>query len=169
MTRCVVVMGVAGSGKSTVGTALAQRLGWRFVDADDHHPSANVDKMRRGIPLDDDDRGPWLAALNDLLRTQQASGPAGAGAGGVVLACSALTRAYRERLTAGIEDVAVVHLRGSPELLATRLRSRPGHFMPADLLASQLATLEEPLADDALCLDAGRPVAALVQQIASSI
>lgn len=169
MTRCVVVMGVAGSGKTTVGAALAERLGWRFVDADDHHPPANIDKMRRGIPLDDDDRGPWLATLNHLLRTHQASSPAGAGAGGVVLACSALTRAYRDRLTAGVEDTTVVYLRAEPDVLAARLRARPGHFMPADLLASQLATLEEPLADDALCLDAGRPVAALVQQIASSI
>lgn len=164
MTRCVVVMGVAGSGKSTVAAALADRLGWRFVDADDHHPPANVDKMRRGIPLDDSDRAPWLAALNDLVRTHQARA-----ADGLVLACSALTGTYRARLTAGVDDVAIAYLRAEPGLLAARLRARPGHFMPADLLASQLAALEEPTAEEALCLDADRPVDALVDQIVRAI
>ncbi len=136
----VVVMGVSGSGKSTVGEALARRLGTRFVDADDLHPAANVEKMRSGIPLTDDDRWPWLDVVGEVL--------AAAAAPGVVVACSALRRAYRDRLRAAAPDTVFVALEGDPAVLAERLGARRGHFMPATLLASQLATYESPVGDE---------------------
>ncbi|MCS0499427.1 gluconokinase [Protaetiibacter mangrovi] len=132
----VVVMGVSGSGKSTVGALLAGRLGWVFVDGDELHPSANVAKMAAGIPLDDDDRWPWLDAVGERL----AAGP-------VVVACSALRRAYRDRLRAAAPGVRFVLLDGTRELLAARMSSRH-HFMPETLLDSQLATLERPDPDE---------------------
>ena len=138
--RRIVVMGVSGAGKSTVGAALARRLGTSFVDADDLHPPANVEKMRDGIPLVDADRMPWL----DLVGTALADAPAP----GVVVACSALRRAYRDRLRSAAPDVVFVALEGDPELLAERMGARPGHFMPATLLASQLAAYESPGADE---------------------
>lgn len=134
----VVVMGVSAAGKSSVARALADRLGVRFVDADDLHPRSNLDKMASGIPLDDDDRRPWLDAVADVLTRDGR---------GVVVACSALRRAYRDRLRDSAPDVVFVLLSGSPELLAARAAGRTGHFMPPALLASQLATLE-PLFDD---------------------
>jgi gluconokinase len=158
VTGCVVVMGVAGSGKSTVGAALAGRLGWTFLDADDFHPPANVDKMRRGEPLDEADRSPWLARLNQLLRSHLDRDD------DVVLACSALTRSARGRLARGIA-VRFVHLHVAPEVLAARLEHRAGHFMPAGLLDSQLATLEVPGPDEALVVDADRPLDAVVDEI----
>lgn len=140
-------MGVSGSGKSTVGAALAARLGCRFVDADDLHPAANVEKMAAGIPLTDDDRWPWL----DAVAAQLAGGD-------VVVACSALTRAYRDRLRAAASELALVFLHGDPALLAARM-VRPGHFMPASLLDSQLATLQPPTADEQpLSYDVALPV-----------
>jgi gluconokinase len=134
----IVLMGVSGSGKTTVGTLLAQQLGWPFLDADDYHPPANVEKMRGGTPLTDEDRWPWLDRLNTLLREQQAVGR------NAVLGCSALKQKYRDRLTTGLEDVRWVHLKGSFELIESRLKARRGHYMPATLLRSQFATLEEP-------------------------
>ncbi|WP_345763993.1 gluconokinase [Diaminobutyricibacter sp. McL0608] len=134
----VVVMGVSGSGKSTVGALLAESLGAPFTDGDDLHPPANVAKMAAGIPLDDDDRWPWLAAVG---RTLAAAGP-----DGLVVACSALKRAYRDAIRAEAPTVRFVELDSSPAVLAARM-VRPGHFMPPSLLASQLATLE-PLASD---------------------
>ena len=134
----VVVMGVSGSGKSTVGALLAESLGAPFTDGDDLHPPANVAKMAAGIPLDDDDRWPWLAAVGRTL--------AGAGPAGLVVACSALKRVYRDAIRAEAPTVRFVELDSSPTLLAARM-VRPGHFMPPSLLASQLATLE-PLAAD---------------------
>ncbi|SDY62075.1 gluconate kinase, SKI family [Herbiconiux ginsengi] len=131
-------MGVSGSGKSLIGSGLAARHGWVFVDGDDLHPEANVAKMAAGIPLTDADRWPWLDAVAATL----AGSP-----GGIVVACSALRRVYRDRIRAAAPDAVFVELAGSRELLWERMTARPGHFMPASLLDSQLATLE-PLAPD---------------------
>ena len=141
----VLVMGVTGVGKSTVGTRLADAIGGRFVDADDYHPAANVEKMRAGIALDDSDRAPWLAALNALLRDAEARGET------TVLACSALKDHYRRMLAQGVAKFRVVHLHGTRALIGERLGSRRGHYMNPALLDSQLATLEWP--GDAIALD----------------
>jgi carbohydrate kinase (thermoresistant glucokinase family) len=134
----VVVMGVSGCGKSTVGAALAHALGWPFLDADDFHPPANVAKMAAGTPLTDDDRWPWLDRIVDALRQTTA-----AASGNAVLACSALRESYRERLAlAGV--IRFVHLRGDHAIIAQRLAQRRHRYMPATLLASQFATLEVP-------------------------
>lgn len=153
MPHAVVVMGVSGCGKSSVGEALARRLGARFVDADDFHPPANVDKMRRGIPLDDDDRAPWLARLNALLRDAVAQDES------VVLACSALRQRYRDALADRLPALRVVHLSGSPALIAERLAARRHRYMPASLLQSQFDALEPPA--DAVIVD----VAGTIDQI----
>jgi len=152
----VVVMGVSGSGKSTVGAALAQRLGVPFADADDFHPAANIAKMAAGVPLDDEDRGPWLDAIGEWL----AAHPDGA-----VMSCSALKRSYRDRLRHHARGVEFLHLAGSREVIARRQASRPGHFMPASLLTSQFATLE-PLEPDegGTVVDVGRGVDDIVEQ-----
>ncbi|MCV7424478.1 gluconokinase [Mycobacterium yunnanensis] len=136
--RPIVVMGVSGSGKSTVGAALAQRLRVPFADADDFHPAANIAKMTAGHALDDDDRRPWLDTIGTWLADH---------ADGGVMSCSALKRAYRDQLREHLADVEFLHLAGTPEVIGRRQASRPGHFMPASLLASQFATLE-PLAPD---------------------
>ncbi len=135
----IVVMGVSGSGKSTVGAALAQRLGVPFADADDFHPPANIAKMTAGVALDDDDRHPWLDAIGRWLADRCD--------GGGVMSCSALKRKYRDQLRSHCAQTEFVHLSGSPEVIAARQASRPGHFMPASLMASQFATLE-PLQPD---------------------
>ena len=131
-------MGVSGSGKTTVAETLDQRLGWPFQEGDDLHPAANVAKMHAGTPLDDADRWPWLDAIATWIGARLADDGAG------VVTCSALKRAYRDRLVAGRAGVRIVYLHANPELLHERLASRRGHFMPASLLDSQLATLEEP-------------------------
>jgi gluconokinase len=133
----VIVMGVTGAGKTTIGRLLAAQLGWQFADADDFHPPSNVDKMRSGIPLGDDDRRPWLERLRAEI-----DGWLGEGRN-VVLACSALKRSYRQELEAG-PGVRFVYLKGSAELIANRLRSRHGHFADEKILAGQFADLEEP-------------------------
>lgn len=143
----VVVMGVSGSGKTTVAEQLAERLGWRFAEADEFHPQANIAKMTAGTPLTDEDRRPWLEAVRDWLADR-----AGAGEGAVVT-CSALRRSYRDLLRTGGERVLFLHLTGPREVLAARMGSRKGHFMPGSLLDSQLATLE-PLGDDEPGLEA---------------
>jgi gluconokinase len=135
----IVVMGVSGSGKSTVGAALAQRIRVPFADADDFHPPANIAKMTAGEPLNDDDRYPWLEAIGEWLAARCSDGG--------VMSCSALKRKYREQLRQHCSDVIFLHLAGTPEVIGRRQASRPGHFMPASLLASQFATLE-PLTDD---------------------
>jgi gluconokinase len=140
----VIVMGVAGSGKSTIGQLLAQRLGWPFYDGDDFHPPANVEKMRAGIPLTDEDRSDWLSALAALMTEQLRQDQS------AVIACSALKQVYRTRLGSD-NAVRFVYLRGSYDLIEARLRERTGHYMPPDLLASQFAALEEP--QDALVVD----------------
>jgi gluconokinase len=135
----IVVMGVSGSGKSTVGAALAQRLRVPFADADDFHPPANIAKMTAGQALDDHDRHPWLESIGEWLVEHVDQGGA--------MSCSALKRKYRDQLRHHAPTVEFVHLHGTPEVIARRQASRPGHFMPASLLHSQFATLE-PLAPD---------------------
>ncbi|QJW35555.1 gluconokinase [Cellulosimicrobium protaetiae] len=137
----LVVMGVAGSGKTTVATLLAQRLGTEYAEADQFHPEANIAKMSAGTPLTDEDRWPWLEAIRDWLSAEADAGRSG------VVTCSALKRSYRDLLRTARGRVCFVHLDGSPDLLAERMEHRSGHFMPPSLLPSQLATLE-PLDDD---------------------
>ena len=153
----LVVMGVAGSGKSTVAELAAKKLGWEYVDADAYHPPENVAKMRRGEALNDADRAGWLTALADLLAQRAAAGRP------IVLACSALKQTYRDRLAAGA-PFRLAYLKGSRELLASRLAGRQNHFMNPGLLDSQLATLEEP--QNALTLDVELPPEALAEQTA---
>jgi gluconokinase len=152
-----VVMGVSGSGKSTVGVALARRLAVPFVDADDLHPEANIAKMSGGVPLDDADRAPWLRLVGQWLADHQ-------GSGGVV-SCSALKRSYRDILRSAAPGVVCIHLHGERDVLASRLGARPSHFMPAALLDSQLATLEPLQPDEAGgVLDVAEPVEDLLEQ-----
>lgn len=156
----LIVMGVAGSGKSTVGRLLAERLGWPFLDGDDFHPPGNVEKMRRGEPLADADRLPWLARLRDLAADCLARGES------AVLACSALKESYRRILAGGDPRVRFVYLRADPDLLASRLEARTGHFFARALLESQLAALEEPPpASPAFVVDASLPAEAAVREI----
>lgn len=149
-------MGVAGAGKSTLGAALAQRLGWPFRDGDDLHPPANVARMAAGTPLTDADRAPWLDAVAGWI----ADHPEG------VIACSALKRAYRDRLG----PATVVYLHGDPDLIAARLKARPGHFFAADLLASQFADLEPPAPEEQpIVIDSALPTAAQVEAVLAQI
>lgn len=138
----IVLMGVAGCGKSTMGQRLSKLLGWPFRDADSFHPPANIEKMSRGVPLDDNDRLPWLAAIADWIDAQLASGQSG------IVSCSALKRKYRQRVIGQRSGVRLVYLRGSKVLIGRRLAARKGHFMPASLLDSQFAALEEPQPDE---------------------
>jgi len=153
--RAVVVMGVAGAGKTTVGRRLAAALGWPFFDADDFHSAANVGRMAAGFPLTDEERRPWLAALNRLLTEQLGRGQS------LVLACSALKASHREQLRAGLTPLTFIYLRVARDVLDERLRARLGHYMPATLLDSQLAALEEPA--HALVVDAGAPPEVIVR------
>jgi gluconokinase len=153
----IVVMGVSGSGKTTVGRKLAAELGWKFADADDFHSPANIAKMSAGEPLTDADRAPWLAALRAAIDGFFARGE------NAVVTCSALKEAYRQALADRRLDVRFVYLRGDRALLLSRLQHRAGHFMKAELLDSQLATLEPP--QDALTLDIAETPAELVAQI----
>ena len=152
----VIVMGVTGAGKTTVGRLLAQELGWEFADADDFHPAANVEKMARGIPLTDTDRAPWLESMHQAILRWKAEGKH------VVLACSALKRAYRDKLGIG-PGVQLVYLQGSRGLIASRLRHRLGHFATESILADQFATLEEP--EDAVTVGVGGPAEEIVREI----
>lgn len=152
----VVLMGVTGVGKTTVGLLVAEDLGWDFLDADDFHPAANVAKMRAGIPLNDVDRDPWLSALRTEIDARLSRGDA------AVLACSALKQAYRDRLHAS-EAVRFVHLRGDAALIRERLLARSGHYMDPGLLTSQFAALEEP--EGVVTVD----VAATPREIASRL
>ena len=136
----LVIMGVSGSGKTTVAQLLAERLGWPYAEADEFHPQANIDKMSAGTPLTDEDRWPWLAAMRDWLSEQALAGRS------TIVTCSALRAAYRDVLREAAGRVRFVHLTADPALIAPRLRTRSGHFMPASLLPSQFATLE-PLAE----------------------
>ncbi len=153
----VIVMGVTGAGKTTVGRALASSLGWEFHDGDDLHTEASKLKMHRGIALDDADRAPWLRAIRELIVSMLAGGRNG------VVACSALKQSYRDELVVDPSSVKVVYLRGSKELIADRLRNRGGHFMNPELLQSQIDTLEEPR--DAIVIDASAAPEAIVGAI----
>jgi carbohydrate kinase (thermoresistant glucokinase family) len=157
MSPIVVVMGVSGVGKTTVGDILASRLHWTFVDGDDLHSPANVDKMSRGIPLTDDDRWPWLASLHELMVEHQRDHQP------LVLACSALKAAYRKVLVGDLSAVRFVYLTGARKLIADRLGRRQGHYMAASLLGSQLETLEPP--DDAITVEAGGSADDVVSRI----
>jgi gluconokinase len=156
-SRLVLLMGVAGSGKTTVGRLLARELGWSYHEADDFHRPANREKMGRGVPLDDADRAPWLAAIRAAMEASRAAGrPA-------VFTCSALKEKYRRTLLDGLPDVLLVHLSGSRDVLLARLQGRTGHYMKPAMLDSQLATLEAPAC--ALSLDISQPPDVLVAEI----
>lgn len=169
--RAVFVTGVSGSGKSTIGSLLAARLGWPFLDADDLHPLANIEKMSAGIALDDADRAPWLEAVGRAAdHAASAAGEAGGGAGGVVVACSALRRVYRDLLAAECAGAYFVQLLGGPELLAQRLSARVDHFMPPALLGSQLSVLEPLGADEnGLAIGVASAPAEVVETIAGAL
>lgn len=153
----LLVMGVSGSGKTTIGALLAGRLGWTYADADDFHPPANVAKMRAGKPLTDEDRRSWLEAIAAWIRRQK--GPA-------VVTCSALKRKYRDVLRAGHDNERLVYLEGSRELIGRRLAARHGHFFPQRLLDSQFADLEPPQADeDPLIVSIDQPPNAVADEI----
>lgn len=156
----IILMGVSGAGKTTVGQLLATQLAWEFADADDYHSAANIEKMRTGIPLTDADRAPWLETLRTLIAGWIAARK------NAVLACSALKQAYRERLQISSE-VRLVHLKGSPSLLHHRLHSRIGHYMTEPMLASQLAALEEP--EHALVVDVNASPAEIAAKIRTSL
>ena len=159
----VIVFGVSGAGKTTIGKLLAEQLGWRFYEADDFHPPANIEKMRSGRPLTDDDRWPWLEYLHEQITRSLAAKE------NAVLACSALKRTYRERLRVS-DDVKLVFLRGDYGLIEKQLRGRRGHFMNPALLRSQLADLEEPSADeDAITVDLGKTPEELVEEIKTKL
>lgn len=156
-SRFFIVMGVSGSGKTMVGRSLANRLGWDFYDADDFHPAANVAKMANGIPLDDSDRAPWLASLHDLISSSLNMDRPG------VLACSALKERYRQRLMDDHDEVALVYLKGSFELIWSRMEKRTDHYMKPHMLKSQFEALEEPT--NAFAVDIIEPVDDIVQEI----
>jgi gluconokinase len=161
MTLHLLVMGVSGSGKSTIGAQLARALALPFGDADTFHPAANVRKMSAGIPLTDEDRWPWLDALGAWLAAQ---------AGGGVIACSALKRIYRDRLRAAVPGLRILHLSGQPGMITARQAAREGHFMPPSLMASQFATLEPPAPDEAaLVLDITAPPEVLILQATAQL
>jgi gluconokinase len=153
----IIVMGVSGSGKSTIGKPLAGRLGFPFLDADEFHPPENVAKMAAGTPLTDADRRPWLALLNGKLKEEK----------NAVLACSALKESYRQLLSQGLADCRYVHLRGSIELIRSRLADRKHRYMPASLLESQFKTLEPPA--NAIDVDIAQPPDRCVEQITAAL
>lgn len=144
-TRFFILMGVSGSGKTTIGKAIATKIGWDFYDADDFHPQENIAKMENGIPLTDSDRAPWLAALHDLIESCLKLNQPG------VLACSALKENYRQKLLEGNQEVKLIYLKGSYELIWSRMSARKDHYMKPEMLRSQFDALEEP--SDALVVD----------------
>lgn len=152
----IIIMGVTGCGKSTIGNLLSKRLGLPFIDGDRYHPQSNIDKMSRGIPLDDKDRLPWLIKIATLINENISNG--------AVIACSALKQKYREILTSDHKkEVQFVYLKASKGLLAERMKKRTGHFMPVELLDSQIQTLEEP--HDAIIVDTTRSPEEIVEEI----
>ncbi|MEH3147343.1 MAG: gluconokinase [Methylobacterium frigidaeris] len=160
----IVVMGVSGSGKTTVASLLAGRLDWEFADGDDFHPPANVAKMQAGLPLTDEDRWPWLGAIAAWIDRMRAQGQRG------VVACSSLRRPYRDILIGERSDVRLVYLKGEREVIGRRLTARHGHFMPMSLLDSQFGTLEEPAADEnPLVVSVGGTPREIVAEIAAAL
>ncbi len=162
--RVIVVMGVSGSGKSTVAACLAERLGWAFVDGDDFHSAAHVAKMRAGHPLDDDDRAPWLAAIAAWIDTRLQERDPG------IVVCSALRRAYRDALVRGRPEVRIAYLAGDRDLIEGRLAQRQGHFMPSSLLDTQFAILEPPAPEEnAVVVGIDAPAGAVAATIAARL
>ena len=160
----LIVMGVSGAGKSTIGKALAARLDWPFQEGDDLHPLANIAKMSAGIPLTDEDRAPWLAAVGDWIDQRIAEG------GGGVITCSALKAAYRRTLTEGRPAARLVYLEGSKALIAKRIAARTDHFMPASLVDSQFAALEPPTPDEeAATVSVDQPIADQVAAVIAAL
>ena len=158
MPLALVLMGVAGCGKSTVGEALAAAIDGRYIDGDALHPDQNIAKMARGAALQDQDRWPWLDAVGAALRQE------------AVVGCSALKRAYRDRIRAHAPEACFIHLRGSPALIEARMAARTGHFMPMSLLESQFAALEPPQPDEsAITVDIDQPIAAIVTAIVTAL
>ncbi|MGF6191873.1 gluconokinase [Serratia sp. 2723] len=165
--KCIILMGVSGSGKSTIGAAVAREIKAKFIDGDDLHPRANIQKMASGQPLNDEDRAPWLQRLNDAAYSLNHKNESG------IIVCSALKRRYRDLLRKDNDNMVFIYLKGSFEVILARLQARSGHFMPTDLLKSQFDALEEPSVDekDVICVDidtdvegvVGRCVAALKQ------
>ena len=162
--HALIVMGVSGSGKTTIGEQLAARIGWRYEDADTFHPAANVAKMSAGQPLTDEDRWPWLRAIADEIDRASAVGER------VVIGCSALRRVYRDVLVHGRHDVRIIYLQGTQALIAGRLGERRGHFMPPGLLTSQFGTLEPPTPDEhAVTVSIDAPIKTIVDNILSQL
>lgn len=158
-TIVLILMGVSGAGKTTVGALLAEALGWEFVDGDDFHPDANREKMEQGIPLTDEDRWPWLRAIRDYIQERlSADAP-------TVIACSALKAAYREVLLDGNDGAKIVYLKGSHDLIRRRLEARTDHFFDAELLKSQFEALEEPGSEAALTVSVNASPGAIVRTI----
>ena len=161
MAMAIVLMGVSGCGKTRIGEALTQTMGWPFYDGDDYHPKANIDKMSQGMPLNDDDRQPWLEELYKIIREHLDRGI------DVIVSCSALKAKYRETLRGDLETVRFVHLAGSAEVIYERLQHRNGHFMKAEMLQSQFADLEIP--QDALSVSIDQPVNKVVAEIVEKL
>lgn len=157
----VVLMGVSGCGKTSVGIALSKQLCWPFFDGDDFHPPENIAKMSKGVPLNDEDRNPWLANLNQLmtdhLRNERS----------LLLACSALKQNYRDQLVDGNPGTIFVHLQGDFDLIYSRMQDRPGHYMKAEMLHSQFETLEEP--ENALVIDIGQNLDSITEEIITQL
>lgn len=150
-------MGVSGSGKTTIGKKLSQKVGWEYIEGDEHHPAVNIHKMSNGIPLDDNDRFPWLMKLHDIISEYISREDS------LVLSCSALKEKYRRILTKENSAAVFVYLRGSYDVIHSRMQTRRGHYMKQDMLKSQFDALEEPA--DAICIDIDRDVDSIVQDI----
>ncbi|MEM0900685.1 MAG: gluconokinase [Pseudomonadota bacterium] len=161
MLKKLIIMGVAGSGKSSVGEALHERFGWTYIDGDHLHPEANIAKMEQGTPLTDEDRAPWLRLVGEELRKHR---------GTVVVGCSALKRRYRDIIREAADaDVCFIHLEGSRDLIEGRMRARTGHFMPVSLLDSQFADLEPPKNELAITVDINAEPPSIVDQVAAEL
>lgn len=158
--RSIIVMGVSGSGKTTVGEAVARRIHAKFIDGDDLHPRTNIQKMGSGHPLNDEDRMPWLERLSDAAYSLHHKNETG------IIVCSALKRRYRDRLREGNPEMVFLYLKGSFDVIMERLKARSGHFMPTDLLKSQFEALEEPGSDepDVICVDIDADIDEVVQR-----
>ncbi|AKP33532.1 gluconokinase [Yersinia aleksiciae] len=161
----IIVMGVSGSGKTTVGEAVARQINAKFIDGDDLHPRANIQKMGSGHPLNDEDRMPWLERLSDAAYSLNHKNETG------IIVCSALKRRYRDRLREGNQGMVFVYLKGSFDVIMARLKARSGHFMPTDLLKSQFEALEEPGADepDVICVDIDADIDEVVRRCVSAL